>query len=132
MSTIPDMLVQIKNAQAIGREEVVLPFSGMKLAVANVLQKEGFVGEVEKIKRKMHTAEVPFLRLTLVYKDGQAAIHGVKLVSKSSRRVYAGKNELPAVKSNLGASVISTSKGIMTGREARKAGLGGELLFEIW
>jgi len=126
------MLVQIKNAQSIGREEVILPFSGMKFAIATVLQKEGYLSEVEKIKRMMHKAEVPFLRIKLVYKEGQSGITGIKLVSKSSRRIYAHRDDLYSVKSNIGSAIVSTSKGIMTGKDARKAGLGGEVLFEIW
>lgn len=127
MSPIANMLVQIKNAQAVGLEEVVMPFSKMKHDIAIVLQKEGYVKNVEKKQRKMKKAELPFLSLTL-----GNHINGVKLVSKPSRRMYAGKKDLGTIKSGYGVSVVTTSKGIMTGRDARKAGVGGEVIFEIW
>lgn len=121
------MLVQIKNAQAIGREEVAMPFSKLKHDVATVLQHEGYLKSVEKKQKKMHKAEVPYLHLALT-----GTIVGIRLVSKPSRRQYAGKDELANVRSGYGVSVVSTSKGIMTGDAARKAGVGGEVLFEIW
>lgn len=127
MSPIADMLVQIKNAQAVGHEEVVLPFSKMKESIAIVLQREGFLKNVETKKKKMHTAELPFLHLKL-----SGTINGVKLISKPSRRMYSGASDLGKVRSGFGVSVVSTSKGIMTGTEARKVGLGGEVIFEVW
>lgn len=126
------MLVQIKNAQAVGLTEVLVPFSGSKLAIVDILKKEGYLADVEKKKRKLKKAELPFLLLTLKYTEKGGAINGIRLVSKPSRRLYAGKDELRKVKSGFGLSIVSTSKGIMTGSEAYRAGIGGEVLFEIW
>lgn len=127
MSPIANMLVQLKNAQAVGHEEVVLPFSKMKEEIALVLQKHGYLKSVETKKKKMHKAELPFLHLAL-----GKVINGINLISKPSRRMYAGKDELTKVRSGFGIAVITTSKGIMTGDEARKAGVGGEVIFEVW
>jgi small subunit ribosomal protein S8 len=132
MYPIANMLIQIKNAQARGLEEVVLPFSKIKFDIARILKEKGFVEEVEKRKKKLKKAEVNFLAIRLKYSEGAGAIQDVKLISKPSRRVYAGKSELYQVKSGFGISVISTSKGVMTGEEARKNGIGGEVIFEIW
>ena len=132
MSPIANMLTQIKNAQAIGREEIFVPFSAMKFNIASVLQREGYIAHVEKKQKKMRKSELPVLSLILKYESGQGRINGVRLVSKPSRRMYAPKDELQKVQNGFGTSVISTSKGIMTGSEARKNGIGGEVLFEIW
>ena len=122
------MLAQIKNAQAAGREEVVVPFSKLKLAVAKILQTEGFLVGVEEKKKKAKKAELSYLHLALQ----PGAINGVRLVSKPSRRIYAHAEELRKIRGGFGIAVISTSRGIMTGGAARRAGVGGELLFEIW
>lgn len=132
MSPIANMLVQLKNAQSRGLEEVVLPFSKIKFSIAEILKNKGFISEVEKKKRKMKKAEVDILYIRLKYNNGIGAIDDVKLISKPSRRVYTGRDELRQVKNGYGVSVISTSKGLMTGEDARKAGIGGELIFEIW
>lgn len=132
MVTIADMLIQLKNAQAVGAAEVVLPFSKLKQAIAVLLQSNGFLAGVEQKQKTMRKAELPFLVLKLKYADGVGAIDGVKLISKSSRRVYAGKNQLFKVRSGQGLAIVSTPRGIMTGAAARQAGVGGEVLFEIW
>ncbi len=132
MSPIANMLVQLKNAQARNLEEVVLPFSGTKWSIANILKNKGFVAEVEKKKQKAKKTEFDLIWIKLKYENNAGAISGIKLISKPSRRIYAGKEDLKLVKSGYGISVISTSKGIMTGEEARKAGVGGEIIFEIW
>ncbi|MEX2053304.1 MAG: 30S ribosomal protein S8, partial [Candidatus Paceibacterota bacterium] len=129
MSPIANMLAQLKNAQSRGLEEVVLPFSKIKLSIAEILKTKGFVSEIEKKKKKMKKAEVDVLQIRLKYKNGVGAIEDLRLVSKPSRRVYAGKDELRQVKNGYGFSVISTSKGLMTEEDARKAGVGGEVIF---
>jgi len=126
------MLTQIKNAQARGHQEVVLPFSKMLFAIAQILKKAGFVEEVNKIKKKKKGSEFEFISIRLKYENGIGAIRGVKLISKPSRRIYVGKNDLKPVREGYGISVISTPKGLMTGDEAKKAGVGGEILFEVW
>ena len=128
MSPLANMLVQIKNAQAVGHGEVAVPFSQLKFDIATLLQKEGYLGAVEKLQKKLKRAEVAYLRIMLK----PDAIRGARLVSKPSRRVYSGAVKLQKVRSGFGAYVVSTSKGIMTGDDARKANIGGEVLFEIW
>ena len=128
MSPIANMLVQIKNAQARGLEEVEVPFSVMKRSIAGVLQHAGFLTSVETKKKKGKRIEFDYLHITLK----PDAINGVKLISKPSRRMYAKADELKKVRSGFGISVVSTPKGIMTGADAQKAGVGGEVIFEIW
>ena len=132
MSTVANLLVQIKNAQAVGAAEVSVPFSKTIWAIAEVLKAKGFIANLEKKKKKLRRAEADWLELRLQYADGVGAINGIKLVSKSSRRIYAGKNELFPVRNGYGMAVLSTPRGIMTGEAARRAGVGGEILFEIW
>jgi len=127
MSPIANMLVQLKNAQQAGREDVVVPFSKMKLEIAKVLKDKGFVAEVEKKTQKGKKVEHNILSIKL-----NGGIGGINLVSKPSRKMYAGKSDLKLVRSGFGIAVVSTSKGIMAGEDAKKAGIGGEVLFEIW
>jgi small subunit ribosomal protein S8 len=126
------MLTQIKNAQSRGKEEVVLPFSKMTLGIAEILKNKGFVGSVEKKIRKMKKSEISILGVGLKYENGIGAIGDIKLISKPSRRVYVGKDDLKPVRNGYGISIISTPKGLMTGDEARKAGIGGEIICEVW
>ena len=132
MSPILDMLIQLKNAQARSRENIFIPYSSLKFAVAEVLKKYGFIEDVEKKKRKMKKSEVPWLSIKLKYNDGIGAITGMKFVSKPSRRIYSAIADLKPVRSGFGISILSTSKGIMTGDEAKKNRVGGEMLFIIW
>ena len=126
------MLVQLKNAQARGYAEAVLPFSKIKFEIAQILKNKNFVSEVEKRKKKTKKTEFDTLAIGLKYENGIGVINDIKLVSKPSRRMYAGKGDLKPIKSGYGIAVISTSKGIMAGDDAKKAGIGGEILFEIW
>lgn len=126
------MLVQIKNAQSRGKDEVVLPFSKIKFAIAQILKQKGFIGEIEKRKKKMKKSELNFIAIKLKYDNGIGAINEVNLISKPSRRVYAGKEDLKAVKNGYGISIVSTPRGLMTGEDARKAGVGGEMICEVW
>ncbi|MBI2670221.1 MAG: 30S ribosomal protein S8 [Candidatus Yanofskybacteria bacterium] len=126
------MLTQIKNAQARGKSEIVSPFSKIKFEIAGILKTKGFIAGVDKRKIKTKKSEFNMLAIELKYDNGVGAIKGIKLVSKPSRRMYAGKKDLKPVKNGYGISVISTSKGIMAGEDARKAELGGEVLFEVW
>lgn len=124
------MLVKIKNAQQARLDRVLIPFSKTKFAISQILHTAGFVGDIERRKKKIKKSEFSFIEIKL--QDAQSLISGIKLISKPSRRVYIKKGEIKPVKSGYGLSVISTSKGLMTGAEARKVGLGGELIFEIW
>ena len=125
---IADMLIQIKNASMAGRSSITLPNSKLKLKVAEILSREGYVGAVAVI------GEHPRQQLTIAirYKNKKSVISEVKKKSKPGLRKYVDKNAIPTVLGGIGTAIVSTSSGIMTGREAKKLGLGGELLCEIW
>ncbi len=123
---ISDMLVRLQNASRVGKIAVEMPYSRMKQAIAEILSREGYIGEVDK-KKKTLTLSIP-----LVYKNGRPAINGVKRVSKPSRRMYIGVREVHSVKRGNGLLVLSTPAGVMTGKEAKVKRVGGEVLFEIW
>ena len=121
---ISDMLNSIRNAQAVLKETVSLPFSKMKYEIALILQKNGLIKEVEKKGRKEKK-----LALTLYKKN---IISGLKRVSRSGQRIYVAAKDIKPVKGGYGLAIISTSKGLMTNREAKKNKLGGEIICEIW
>ena len=126
---IGDMLVRIKNAGRVNHKVVTLPFSSTKLRIANILSREGFVGQVNKKVRK----GAPILEIEVLFgSDKSPKVKDVTRISKPSRRMYAKKDDLQKVKSGYGVAIVSTPRGIMTGSAARKAGVGGEVLFEIW
>ena len=126
------MLSQLKNAQSAGLETIAIPFSEMKLKIAEILKSKGYIEDFEKKKKKGRKAELDFLSVKLKYNGSQGAISGIKLVSKPSRRIYLGKGDMKPVMSGYGISVVSTPKGLMTGNDAKKIGIGGEELFKIW
>lgn len=125
---IGDMLIQIKNAGMAGKQTVVLPYSKMKFAVASILAKEGYIRSVTQ------TGSAPKyqLHIELKYQDAASAITDVKRMSKPGLRMYVKKQEILPVVGGLGIAIVSTPFGIMTGKEAKKRGMGGELLCEIW
>ncbi len=125
---IGDMLIQIKNAQAAGKKSVDLPYSNMKAALGEILVAEKYIESIKK------TGTEPKFVLHIVLRevDGVFAISGVRRVSKPGLRWYIDKNEIPRVFSGMGTAILSTSKGMMTGRAAKKLGIGGELLCEVW
>lgn len=129
-----DMLIRIKNAQLVFHDQVLMPFSKMKLAIASVLKGAGFVLEVERKKKALGNkkTEHEHLLLTLRYDDGQGAVNGIKIISKPSRRMYIKAEDIRPVRSGHGIAIISTSKDIMSSKDAWKQKLGGELLCEIW
>lgn len=128
MDPISDMLIRIKNAQRAGHEAVSMPFSKFKFSLAKILEKHGFVGDVLKKGKKVKK----FFEIKLLYKDKNPRISDLKRVSKQGRRVYLSKAEIRPVRQGYGMSIISTSKGLMSDKEARKEGLGGEVIAEIW
>ena len=129
---IADLLTRIRNAQAVSKPEVVLPYSKLKHSVADILHKEGYIAGVERIERGQAEVNYNQLKLTLKYRGPkQPYIQNLKRISKPGRRVYAQKNQLPVVLNNLGIAIISTSQGLMTNKQAKNAGLGGEVLCEI-
>lgn len=125
---IGDLLIQIKNASLAGKPNVELPYSRLKMAVSQVLKEEGYVADAVKIGESPKAR----LRLSLKYDGKVAAISDVKRKSKPGLRLYIPQNAIPTVVGGMGTAILSTSKGVMTGKEARKRGLGGELLCEIW
>ncbi len=132
MDPISDILIRIKNAQAVKQEQVLVPFSGAKFKIANILKNEGFISEIERKKKKTKKSELEYLLLTLKYSDGTGAINGIKIISRPSRRMYIKAKDIRLVRSGYGMAVISTPEGIMSSREARKKNLGGEIMFEIY
>jgi small subunit ribosomal protein S8 len=132
---IADMLTRIRNASAVRKNEVVLPMSKIKLNIAKLLEREGWVGKVEVIKgegKKNNSSVFDELKIELKYKDNRPAISSLKRISKPGLKVYSSKDELSSVLNNLGIAIISTSHGLMTNKEARKKGVGGEVICEIY
>jgi len=124
---IADMLTRIRNASRALLPTVVIPHSRMKESVANILKAEGFVAEVAvegKLPKK--------ITLRLKYEGKKSVIEGLKRVSKPGLRNYVGATEIPRVLGGLGVAVVSTSEGVMTGQQARKKNIGGELLCYVW
>ncbi len=132
MYPIADMLIRIKNAYLVKEDRVSVPFSKIKLSIAQILKEHGYLTEVERRKHKSKKSEHEYLDLSLRYGDNGPAFNDVRIVSRPSRHLYAKAREMKPVHSGYGIAVVSTPKGIMTSREARKQNVGGEILFEIW
>ena len=127
--TIADMLTRIRNANVMHYQEVLVPSSKMKLEIAKILKDEGFIADYKVLKEDAQGTIV----LTLKYgPNKERVITGLKRISKPGLRVYAKNDEIPKVLNGLGIAIISTSKGLMTDKEARKNNLGGEVLAYIW
>lgn len=124
---ISDMLTRIRNAQAVRKTEVSLPYSKIKFAIAKILEKEGYVGRAEQITE----AKFPILRIQLSYDNNRPKIQMIQRVSRPGKRIYAKSTELPIVLSNIGIAILSTPNGLMTNKEARVRHLGGEVICEI-
>lgn len=126
---IADMLTAIRNANQVFKKQVVTPVSKFKLALASLLLEEGYIESYEIVEAK----PVPQLVITLKYGDNkERVIHGIKRVSKPGRRVYARSDKLPRVLGGMGVAIISTPKGLMSDRKARRLRLGGEVVCEVW
>lgn len=131
--TIAEMLISIKNAQKAEKKEVFVPASNLKFSIAKILEKEGFVESVSREKADNHEKiriALKYYRISNTKKD--PAIKDVRRVSKQGQRIYVKSKEIRNVKNNFGVAVVSTSKGIMTNAEAKKNGLGGEYICEVW
>ncbi|MFH1225874.1 MAG: 30S ribosomal protein S8 [bacterium] len=127
---IADMLSRIRNASAVKKTEVVMPFSKVKFNIAKILKHEGYLGEAVMTETRKGVSQ---LLIKLKYDEkSQPVIRNLKRISRPGRRLYVGKDELPRVLNNLGVAVVSTSKGLMTNKQARRDGLGGEIICEIY
>ena len=123
-SPIADMLTRIRNANALYYDEVAMPTSKMKVEIASILKDEGYISN--------YTVDDKTLTLSLKYDNKERVISGLKCISKPGLRVYAKAEEVPYVLNGLGIAILSTSKGIMTDKKARKENVGGEILAYIW
>jgi small subunit ribosomal protein S8 len=126
---ISDMLTRIRNAVRSRHPRVDIPHSSMKLAIASILKDEGYVAGVATIEKGRFKA----IRIGLRYDDeGIPILSGIQMVSRPGRRIYTGSGEIPPVMGGLGVSILSTPKGVLSGRDARKAGVGGEIVCNVW
>jgi small subunit ribosomal protein S8 len=125
---ISDMIIRIKNASLRGKPSLVLPHSKFKAEIADILIKNGYLSNATMKGKRVKK----YLELEISYKNGAPKLNEVKRVSKPSKRVYVASKEIRSVREGRGMAVISTPKGLLTDKEARKANLGGELLFQIW
>lgn len=125
---IADMLTRIRNATRIKAEKVDVPISRLKLEIAKILKEEGFIKGYKILRDKKQG----ILRIVLKYVDGESVISGLERVSKPGRRVYAGKKEIPRVMGGIGVAIVTTSKGILSDKECRREGVGGEILCYVW
>jgi small subunit ribosomal protein S8 len=126
--SVADMLTRIRNAIMADHDCALVPSSKMKLSIARILEKEGFIDRYEVLKGKPQ----PMIKIYLKYTDGQPAILGLERISKPGLRVYVEGREIPRVYGGLGIAILSTSKGIMTGQEAWRQHIGGEMLCYVW
>ena len=126
--SIADMLTRIRNAQTAKHERVTVETSIMKKSIAQILLDEGYISAFEEVDAGKNKNLV----ISLKYVNKTKVITGLKRISKPGRRIYAGAQDLPKVLGGLGIVIVSTSKGVMTDREARKLGIGGEVLAYVW
>lgn len=126
---IADMLTRIRNGIQSRHDRVELPTSKLKVEIARILKSEGFISNYKLIEDKIQ----PLLRIYLKYsQDGEPVIHGIERISRPGRRVYRNKLEIPRVLGGLGLAIVSTSKGVLSGTEAVKNGVGGEVICQVW
>ncbi|MCK5055192.1 MAG: 30S ribosomal protein S8 [Candidatus Aminicenantes bacterium] len=126
---IADMLTRIRNAIMVGKKDVEVPLSKIKLEIANVLKREGYISGHRVDRTGLPKKLIIDLKYT---KNKKNVIEGLLRISKPGRRTYSGVDKIPKVLGGLGISVVSTSKGMMTGKECRKNNIGGEVLFHVW
>lgn len=131
---ISDMLTRIRNALMAGHQMVSVPSSKIKVAIANILEQEGFIQGFEEEQADGKTRRM--LRIQLKYvgerRERRPIISGLRRISRPGRRVYVGKHKIPWVQSGIGVAILSTPKGVMSGVRARQLGVGGEVLCEVW
>ncbi len=125
---ISDIIIRILNAQAVLHPTVSVPFSNFKYEIAKILEKEGFFNRIEEKGKKVKR----IIEITLKYDNKIPVISGLRRVSKPGQRIYAEAKEIKKVKGGYGVAIVSTSKGLMTNKEAKKKKLGGEIILEVW
>jgi small subunit ribosomal protein S8 len=128
MDSISNMIIMMKNASLAGKESVSFPYSKMKNAIAECLKQEGYIKSIGKKVKKGQ----PILEIGLIYEDKKPKITGAERISKQSRRIYFGMKNIHSVRNGSGVLVLSTPKGILSGKVARKEQVGGEALFKLW
>ena len=129
---IADMITRLRNAVHARHQRVDIPASRFKAEIARILEQEGYIHGYKLMEKTPETSR-PVLRIALKYGPrGETVISGLERVSRPGRRVYFGREDVPYVMGGLGTSILTTSRGVMTGREAIKAGVGGEVLCNIW
>ena len=128
---IADMLTRIRNGIQARHERVEMPSSKLKVEVARILKSEGFISNYKVVQDEGKPQAS--LRVYLKYsEDGEPVIHGIERISRPGRRVYRGKEDIPQVLGGLGLAIVSTSKGVLSGSEAARTGVGGEVLCQVW
>lgn len=125
---IADMFNRIRNAQGAGNPAVSVPFSNFKFNISQILEKNKFIGKIERKGRK----NKKFIDIDLKYEDKKPAISGLKMISRPGQRIYLSFRKIKPVRGGYGIAIISTPKGLMTNREARKQKQGGEIICEVW
>ena len=126
---IADMLTQIRNAIMVRHDTVLIPASRIKLSIARILKEENFISDYEVLRGRPHRV----IKIYLKYSNkDQSIIAGLERVSKPGLRIYVQRTEIPRIYGGLGVAIISTAKGVMTGHQARRQGVGGELLCSVW
>ena len=125
---IADYLTRIRNAGNAGHKTVLIPSSKLKLAITDILKDQGYIADFEEIKGDVQSE----IKITLRYFKGKSAIKEVTRISKPGRRVYVAADKLPRIKNGLGTAIISTSKGVMNDKQARKYNVGGEFVCSLW
>jgi small subunit ribosomal protein S8 len=125
---ISDMLTRIRNAQGAGKRDVLMQASKLKLAVVQVLNREKYLGDVSIYSE----GNKKYLKVQLKYENNKPVINGISRVSRQGQRIYVSKDNIPVVKNGYGIAIISTSRGVMTDKEARQEKVGGEVICKVW
>jgi small subunit ribosomal protein S8 len=128
MDAIANALTIIRNAQAVNKEKVKIPFSSLVWDILKVMKKEGFIDDLKKKGRKLKKT----IEVKIRYRDDKPFVRGLEKVSKQGQRIYISSQDIRPVRNGFGRMIISTSKGVMTGREAKRNKVGGEFLCKIW
>jgi len=129
---IADMLTRIRNASIVGHNTVAVPSSRLKVAIAQILRDEGYIQDFEVTSDRPHAMLRVWLKYTGDRRHRMPVITGLKRISKPGRRVYSKKEDIPWVLSGMGIAILSTPKGVLTGQQARRLGVGGEVLCHVW